>query len=186
MRSFVHPWPARAARRALFGASIGVAALHAEAALFTGDALDAVADGMSWFVIVVVPLVLIALFWLVHVMPEKIAHKNHHPQAQAIHTLCLLSLVFGGLLWPLAWLWAYTKPTGYRIAYGTDKHDNYYHEMGDKAGRGELLDDEIEHLRHDLDNMAARGTLPPRLRALRAQLDALPGAEPQGAARDSA
>ena len=27
-----------------------------------------------------------------------------------IRTLCLLSLVFGGLLWPIAWLWAYTKP----------------------------------------------------------------------------
>jgi len=143
--------------------------------MFSGDALDAVANGISWFVLAVVPIVVIALFWIVHVMPEKIAHKNHHPQAQAIHTLCLLSLVFGGLLWPLAWLWAYTKPVGYRTAYGTDKHDNYYHEMGDKAGRGDLVSEEIEHLRHDLDNMAARGTLPPNLRALRAQLDALPG-----------
>jgi CBS domain containing-hemolysin-like protein len=161
--------------RALSGILAFCAALPAQASMFSGDTLDAVANGIAWFVLAVVPIVVIALFWIVHVMPEKIAHKNHHPQAQAIHTLCLLSLVFGGLLWPLAWLWAYTKPVSYRMAYGTDKHDNYYHEMSDKAGRGELVSEEIEHLRHDLDNMAARGTLPPKLRALRAQLDALPG-----------
>ncbi len=67
---------------------------------------------------------------MVHVLPEKIAHKRHHPQAEAIHTLCLLSLVFGGLLWPIAWLWAYTKPVGYKLAYGTDKHPDYYKEHG--------------------------------------------------------
>ncbi len=155
--------------------------------MFSGDTLDAVANGIAWFVLCVVPLALIALFWIVHVMPEKIAHKKHHPQAEAIHTLCLLSLAFGGLLWPLAWLWAYTKPVTYRMAYGTDKHDSYYHDMANKAERNELLGEEIEHLREDLDNMAARGTLPPKLRALRAQLDALPAAplpdEPAGAAR---
>src|SRR4051812_30994494 len=96
-----------------------VVASPAQASIFTGDTLDAVADGIAWFVLLVVPLLVIALFWIVHVMPEKIAYKRHHPQAQAIHTLCLLSLVFGGLLWPLAWLWAYTKPTAYRLAYGT-------------------------------------------------------------------
>jgi hypothetical protein len=53
-------------------------------------------------------------------MPEKIAHKRNHPQVQAIHTLCLLSLFFGGLLWPLAFLWAYSKPVFYKMAYGTD------------------------------------------------------------------
>ena len=34
--------------------------------------------------------------------------------------LCLLSLFFGGLLWPIAWLWAYSKPVLYKMAYGTD------------------------------------------------------------------
>ena len=55
------------------------------------------------------------------VLPEKIAEKRHHPQAPAIKTLCLLSLFFGGLLWPLAWLWAYSKPVLYKMAYGVDK-----------------------------------------------------------------
>ena len=73
--------------------------------------------------LVIAPVVAITVFWLVHILPEKIAEKRHHPQAQAIQTLCLLSLFFGGLLWPLAWLWAYSKPVLYKMAYGTDKVD---------------------------------------------------------------
>ena len=68
------------------------------------------------FALIFVPIALIVVFWMVHVLPEKIAHKRHHPQFEAIKTLCLLSLAFGGLLWPIAWLWAYTKPVGYKRA----------------------------------------------------------------------
>ena len=81
-----------------------------QASLLSPEAEDALAKYIALFVIFVVPAVLITLFWMVHILPEKIAHKRHHPQFEAIRTLCLLSLVFGGLLWPLAWIWAYTKP----------------------------------------------------------------------------
>jgi len=92
----------------------------ARASMFQGETLDMVADVIAWVVLIVVPVVGIAVFWLVHILPEKIAEKRHHPQAQAIQVLCLLSLAFGGLLWPLAWLWAYSKPVLYKMAYGTD------------------------------------------------------------------
>jgi hypothetical protein len=98
----------------------------AQASLLSPEAEDAMATYIAIFALIFVPVALIALFWMVHVLPEKIAHKRHHPQFEAIKTLCLLSLVFGGLLWPIAWLWAYTKPTGYKMAYGTDKHSDYY------------------------------------------------------------
>lgn len=99
---------------------------HAHASMFQGEALDTMADVLSWAVLVIAPAVGIAVFWLVHILPEKIAEKKQHPQAKAIQTLCLLSLVFGGLLWPLAWLWAYSKPVMYKLAYGTDQvpHDH--------------------------------------------------------------
>ncbi|HZI80447.1 MAG TPA: DUF3302 domain-containing protein [Vicinamibacterales bacterium] len=84
------------------------------------ELVDVVADYLALFVIIFVPMVLIGLFWMVHILPEKVAYKRGHPQADAIKTLCLLSLVFGGLLWPLAWLWAYSKPVFYKMAYGTD------------------------------------------------------------------
>jgi CBS domain containing-hemolysin-like protein len=139
--------------------------------------MDSAAMGLAWFIIVVVPIALIVLFWLVHVLPEKIAHKRHHPQRDAIQTLCLLSLVFGGMLWPLAWLWAYTKPVGYRMAYGTEKHEDYYDEMAEKAKAGKLLREEVFHLREELEAMEARGALPPKLRTLKDELARLRLAE---------
>lgn len=96
----------------------------AQASMFKGETLDAVANVLAWVVLLIVPIVAIVAFWLVHILPEKIAEKKHHPQAKAIQTLCLLSLAFGGLLWPLAWLWAYTKPVVYKMAYGTDKAEH--------------------------------------------------------------
>jgi CBS domain containing-hemolysin-like protein len=168
-------------RRIALAALALLAASPAHASLFSGDTLDAVANALSWVVLAIVPIIGIALFWIVHVMPEKIAHKRHHPQVDAIHTLCLLSLVFGGLLWPIAWLWAYTRPIGYRAAYGTDKHESYHLEMAGKARAGTLSAAELAHLRDELDSMEMRGALPPSLTGVRAQLDAMPIAAPQAA-----
>jgi CBS domain containing-hemolysin-like protein len=169
--------PARGALRFLGGLLAALGTFPARAAFLSGDALDTAADWLALFVIFVVPCVVIVLFWIVHVLPEKIAHKRHHPQRDAIQTLCLLSLVFGGLLWPIAWLWAFTKPVGYRSAYGTDKHEDYYHEMAEKHRTGGLLREEAFHLREDLEAMEARGALPPKLRALKDELARLRLAE---------
>jgi CBS domain containing-hemolysin-like protein len=161
-------------RSSIAAAALAVAALAfppaVHASFLPPEIMDKAAMYLAWFVIIVVPIGGIVLFWLVHVLPEKIAHKRHHPQRDAIHTLCLLSLAFGGLLWPIAWLWAYTKPAGYRLAYGTEKHEDYFHEMGGKAQAGELLEHELAHLREELDAMAARGSLTAELRLLRKDL----------------
>jgi CBS domain containing-hemolysin-like protein len=98
----------------------------AHASLLSPELEDKLATYIAIAVLFIVPVTLIVLFWMVHILPEKIAHQRHHPQFEAIRTLCLLSLVFGGLLWPIAWVWAYSKPVMYKMAYGTDKvhHDD--------------------------------------------------------------
>ena len=146
----------------------------AQASLLAGEALDTLADVIAIVVLIVVPVVVIVVFWIIHILPEKIAEKRHHPQKDAINTLCVLSLFFGGLLWPLAWLWAYSKPIGYRMAYGTDKHDDYFVERAGQAKEGALLAAEIDRLRSELDTMAARGPLSPHLETLRKDLHAEP------------
>ena len=123
----------------------------AQASLLSPELEDKLATFIALFVIFVVPAVLIALFWMVHILPEKIAHKRHHPQFEAIRTLCLLSLVFGGLLWPFAWLWAYSKPVMYKMAYGTDVHPDALaagHVNGDaqEAARVRSLSERIARL----------------------------------------
>jgi CBS domain containing-hemolysin-like protein len=167
-------------------AALALAALlassAARASFLSGDALDTAADWIAIVVLIVVPVVVIVVFWLIHILPEKIAEKRHHPQKAAINTLCLLSLFFGGLLWPLAWLWAYTRPVAYRMAYGTDKHEDYFTERGEQAKSGDLVAADIDRLRRELDDMAKRGQLPPELATLRADLDALSAPKPEGAA----
>jgi hypothetical protein len=113
----------------------------ARASLFSGETLDAVANGAAWVVLFIAPLAAIGIFLIIHILPEKIAEKKQHPQLDAIKTLCLLSLVFGGMLWPLAWLWAYTKPVIHKMAYGTDKapsegHDDALHPLRDAKADG--------------------------------------------------
>jgi hypothetical protein len=140
------------------------------AAFLHGETLDSVANGLALFVIFAVPIGAIYLFWMIHILPEKIAEKRHHPQKDAIKALCLLSLLFGGLLWPFAWLWAYTKPVTYKQAYGTDKHTDYYLGAGEKAMKQEMTQAEILALREELDQLAAKGHLTSELQQVRDQL----------------
>src|SRR4030095_3366866 len=111
---------------------------HAHASMFHGETLDTIANVIAWFAFIIVPPVLIVAFLAVHIIPEKVAEKRHHPQLGAIKCLCFLSLVFGGLLWPLAWLWAYSKPVFHKIAYGTDVDESHKQAGGEKSGTSEL------------------------------------------------
>ena len=61
---------------------------RAHASMFHGETLDTVASVIAWFAFILVPPVLIGAFLLVHILPEKIAEKRHHPQLGAIK--CLL------------------------------------------------------------------------------------------------
>src|ERR1700757_1403272 len=124
----------------------------AHASLFQGETLDSIANGISWVVLIVAPIIGISAFWLVHILPEKIAHKKMHPQTRAIQCLCLLSLCFGGLLWPIAWLWAYTKPVLHKMAYGTDVDESLGH-IGEEVKEEE---NEIEKLRGRIAELEAK------------------------------
>jgi hypothetical protein len=167
--------PCPHAARARHARPIGVALLAAlwllaspsaaHASLFSPEVEDSIAKWIAIFVLFFVPMLLIVLFWMVHVLPEKIAHKRHHPQFEAIRTLCLLSLVFGGLLWPIAWLWAYTKPVGYKLAYGTDKHPDYFKEKGIPEP-----DDPAADIRSRMAALEQRGVPASELDAIRADL----------------
>jgi CBS domain containing-hemolysin-like protein len=152
-----------------------LASVPAHAFLLQGEALDTAASVLALIVLFVVPIVGIAVFWLLHVMPEKIAHKRHHPQRDAIHMLCILSLFFGGLLWPLAFLWAYSKPVLHKLAYGRDKHDDYYAEQEAVAvaAESERVRADVARLRGNVEQMLVKGGTPQELAALRDQLAAL-------------
>ncbi len=120
----------------LLGAALLPQSAHAS--LFKGETLDAVANGISWVAIVIAPIIGITIFWLVHILPEKIAHKRKHPQTRLVQCLCLMSLVFGGILWPLAWILAYSKPVLHKLAYGTDVDESLAHPGEAKEDKSEI------------------------------------------------
>jgi hypothetical protein len=146
-----------ASTRCLTGVLVSLLMLfqsYAHASMFSGEALDTVADVMSWVVLIIAPIAAIAVFLLIHILPEKIAEKKKHPQTDAIKTLCLLSLAFGGMLWPLAWLWAYTKPVMYKLAYGTDKAEHGNAAGVPAAGTADVK--ELERLRKQVTELETR------------------------------
>jgi CBS domain containing-hemolysin-like protein len=137
---FSDGWRPPRGRRFVLFVALAFLALpsRAHASFLHGETLDSVAGVIAWFAFIIVPPVLIAVFLLVHILPEKIAEKRHHPQLGAIKCLCLLSLCFGGLLWPIAWLWAYTKPVLHKMAYGTDVDHSHEKPDGEKSAASEL------------------------------------------------
>jgi hypothetical protein len=137
---FSDRWRRRRGRRFVLFIALTFLALpsRAHASFLHGETLDSVAGVIAWFAFIIVPPVLIVVFLLVHILPEKIAEKRHHPQLGAIKCLCLLSLCFGGLLWPIAWLWAYTKPVLHKMAYGTDVDLSHEQTGGEKPATSEL------------------------------------------------
>jgi CBS domain containing-hemolysin-like protein len=141
----------------LLGATLFPQSAHAS--LFQGEALDSVANGVSWVAIVIAPIIGITIFWLLHILPEKIAHKRKHPQTRLIQCLCLMSLVFGGILWPLAWILAYSKPVLHKLAYGTDvdeslAHDDHGEAEAEETSEVEKLRARIAQLEHQITGKA--------------------------------
>lgn len=127
----------------------------AHASMFKGEALDTAADVLAWVVLILAPIIGIGVFLLVHILPEKIAEKRKHPQAKVVQVLCILSLFFGGLLWPLAWLLAYTKPVLYKIAYGTDTVEPEHGGKGAPA-EGTADTEELKRLRAQVAELETR------------------------------
>ena len=138
----------------------------ARASFLSPELEDKLAGFIALAVIFVVPVVLIVLFWMVHILPEKIAHKRHHPQFEAIRTLCLLSLVFGGLLVAVGVAVGLLE-TGHvqdGLRHGQGRHDEG-ESPSDEAAQAATLKDRIARLEERAS--------PADLQALRADVDAL-------------
>ena len=70
--------PARLCRQLLVA---GLAwPISASASFLPPEMMDAAADIIALVVLFIVPIGAIAIFWLVHVLPEKAAEKRQHPQ----------------------------------------------------------------------------------------------------------
>jgi hypothetical protein len=114
-----------------------------------GGTVDALADAISWIALILGPIVLIGLNYYVNIHPERIARKRRHPQLPAIKALIVMSSLFGGLFWPIAWVWASSKPVLHKLAYGTDVDE----EIPIEADR---KDKELDELRATVADLRAQ------------------------------
>lgn len=61
----------------------------------------------AWFVMTVLFLVIVAAIVALGSLPGRIACKRNHPHADAINAASWIGLALGGILWPIAFVWAF-------------------------------------------------------------------------------
>ena len=67
-------------------------------------------DYFAWVVLIVLILTVLVGFVVLARLPGQIAHSRNHPQAEAITVAGWLGALMVGVFWPLALIWAFTKP----------------------------------------------------------------------------
>jgi len=70
-------------------------------------------SGLDIFASIVLIILLVAavIIWVVLAMlPGKIARGRNHPQAEAINVSGWLGALLMGVFWPLALIWAFSRP----------------------------------------------------------------------------
>jgi Protein of unknown function (DUF3302) len=75
-------------------------------------ALDAFAFVVFAVLIAVAVIIIVSLGQL----PGQLARKWGHPQAAAINATSWIGVATGGLLWPVAFIWAFIVPSGLGVA----------------------------------------------------------------------
>jgi type VI protein secretion system component VasK len=109
------------------------------------------------FVFIVMAVLLAAIAFIavkLGALPGKIARSRNHPQAEAINVCAWLGLITLGLAWPIALVWAYTRPAQVAVT--------------DEKGNGEIT--------------SAIGEISERLRALEKKVSNLTTQEGGGTA----
>src|ERR1700676_5421443 len=74
------------------------------------DSSFGVLDAFAFVVFAVLIFVGVIIVVTLGKLPGQLAHKWNHPQASAINAMSWIGIATGGLLWPVAFIWAFTTP----------------------------------------------------------------------------
>ena len=69
-------------------------------------------DIFALLVLLVLAAAVVGIWVILGMLPGNIARKRNHPQAEAINVCGWWGVITLGILLPLAFIWAYTKPAG--------------------------------------------------------------------------
>jgi hypothetical protein len=70
-------------------------------------------DYIAFAIFAVLIVTAVVLIVLIGQIPGRVARFRGHPQAAAITAAGWLGVATGGLLWPLALIWAFLKPVSF-------------------------------------------------------------------------
>jgi Protein of unknown function (DUF3302) len=68
-------------------------------------------DAFAFLVFAILIAVAVIVIVKLGQLPGQLARKWGHPQTAAINATSWIGIATGGLLWPLAFIWAFTTPT---------------------------------------------------------------------------
>jgi len=87
------------------------------------DSSFGILDAFAFVVFAV--LITVAVVAIVNLgrLPGRLAWKWGHPQASAINVASWIGMATGGLLWPLALIWAFITPSASKASpFESDRH----------------------------------------------------------------
>jgi hypothetical protein len=84
--------------------------------VLTVDSSFGALDAFAFVVFAVLIFVGVLIVVNLGKLPGQLAHKWNHPQAGAINAMSWIGIATGGLLWPVAFIWAFTTPFGAKSA----------------------------------------------------------------------
>jgi len=67
-------------------------------------------DYMAFAVFGIITTLVVSCIVVIGSLPGKIASARKHPQANAINVASWISLLTLGVLWPIAFVWAFIEP----------------------------------------------------------------------------
>jgi hypothetical protein len=74
------------------------------------DSSFGILDAFAFVVFAVLVLVGVIVLVSLGKLPGQLAQNWNHPQASAINALSWIGIATGGILWPIAFVWAFIKP----------------------------------------------------------------------------
>ena len=85
------------------------------------DSSFGVLDAFAFLVFAVLIFVGLIIVVSLGKLPGQLARRWDHPQAAAINAMSWIGVATGGLLWPVAFIWAFTAPLGTKSAIKDDR-----------------------------------------------------------------
>ena len=102
---------------------------------------------LNYLALILLLVVLVAVFYTfiyIHDLPYDIAKHSNHPQKEAIHVACWLSLFTLHAIWPIVFIWAVMKPQPLSVKIAGDREESSV------AGRLVALEQDVAQIKNAL------------------------------------